>query len=94
MHLFQLNFTCISLLGSEEDISKLREEIKQLKDDYRIKESKWMANQTKVQDKVRFLELRNRELTEGMEKMRSEEQQLRRRLNASLRPGAMVCILQ
>ena len=53
-----------------------------------------MANQTKVQDKVRFLELRNRELTEGMEKMRSEEQQLRRRLNASLRPGAMVCILQ
>jgi hypothetical protein len=65
-----------------------------LKEDYRIKENKWMANQTKMQDKVRFLELRNRELTEGMEKMRSEEQQLRRRLNASLRPGAMVHILQ
>jgi hypothetical protein len=94
VYFVQLKNICISLLGSEEDISKLREEIKQLKEDYRIKESKWMANQTKVQDKVRFLELRNRELTEGMEKMRSEEQQLRRRLNASLRPGAMVFILQ
>lgn len=49
-----------------------------------------MANQTKVQEKIRAIELRNRELTEALEKVRAEEQSLRRRLNASLRPGALV----
>ncbi len=64
-----------------------------MKEEHRQKENKWMANQTKVQEKIRTLELRNRELTESVDKLRSEEQSLRRRLNASLRPGAMVCKL-
>lgn len=49
-----------------------------------------MASQTKLQDKVRLLELRNRDLVNDMEKVRQQEQNLRRRLNASFRPGAMV----
>lgn len=49
-----------------------------------------MANQTNVQEKIRTIEIRNRELTENLEKVRTEEQNLRRRLNASLRPGALV----
>ena len=50
-----------------------------------------MASQNQAQEKVRSLELRNRELAESLEKLRNEEKNLRRRLNASLRPGAMVC---
>lgn len=64
-----------------------------MKEEHRQKENKWMASQTKVQEKIRTLELRNRELTENVDKLRNEEQSLRRRLNASLRPGAMVCKL-
>ena len=68
----------------------MKEELKQAREEHRQKENKWMANQTKVQEKIRSLELRNRELTESPEKVRTEEQNLRRRLNASLRPGALV----
>ena len=68
----------------------MKEELKQAREEHRQKENKWMANQTKVQEKIRSLELRNRELTESLEKVRTEEQNLRRRLNASLRPGALV----
>ena len=68
----------------------MKEELKQAREEHRQKENKWMANQTKVQEKIRSLELRNRELTERLEKVRTEEQNLRRRLNASLRPGALV----
>lgn len=61
-----------------------------MKDEHRQKENKWMASQTKFQEKIRTLEIRNRELTDALEKLRNEEQSLRRRLNASLRPGAIV----
>lgn len=76
--------------GSEVEIAKLKEEISRLKEEHRGKETKWMANQTKLQERVRVLELANRQLTDNVDKLRSEEQQLRRRLNASLRPGALV----
>lgn len=75
-------------------MKKLREELKQAKEEHRQKENKWMASQTVVQEKIRALEIRNRELTDNLEKVRAEEQNLRRRLNASLRPGALVCLLQ
>lgn len=75
---------------NEEELKRLREELKQAKEEHRQKENKWMASQTKVQEKIRALELRNRELSENLEKVRTEEQNLRRRLNASLRPGALV----
>ena len=71
-------------------MKRLREELKQAKEEHRQKENKWMASQTKVQEKIRTLEIRNRELSENLEKVRAEEQSLRRRLNASLRPGALV----
>jgi molecular chaperone GrpE (heat shock protein) len=71
-------------------LKRLREELKQAKEEHRQKENKWMASQTKVQEKIRTLEIRNRELTDSLEKVRTEEQNLRRRLNASLRPGAVV----
>lgn len=83
-----MHFFCFK--ENEEQITKLKEELKQEKDEHRQKENKWMASQTRFQDKVRTLEIRNRELTEALEKLRSEEQNLRRRLNASLRPGALV----
>lgn len=76
-------------LENEQEIARLREELKQVKEDHRQKESKWLANQNKLQEKLRAVELRNRELTDSLEKLRVEEQNLRRRLNASLRPGAM-----
>lgn len=84
----QLKDVANSKANPSED--SLREELKQVKEDYRLKESKWMASQTKLQDKVRLLELRNRDLVNDMEKVRQQEQNLRRRLNASLRPGAMI----
>lgn len=71
-------------------MKRLREDLKQAKEEHRQKENKWMASQTKVQEKIRTLEIRNRELSENLEKVRAEEQSLRRRLNASLRPGALV----
>lgn len=83
-------FSHSSFEENEEQLSRLREELKQTKEEHRQKENKWMASQTKVQDKIRTLEIRNRELTENLEKVRTEEQNLRRRLNASLRPGALV----
>lgn len=85
-----LFFSHSSFEENEEQLSRLREELKQTKEEHRQKENKWMASQTKVQDKIRTLEIRNRELTENLEKVRTEEQNLRRRLNASLRPGALV----
>lgn len=45
-----------------------------------------------MQEKVRLLEQRNRELSESLNQVSHEEQNLRRRLNASLRPGAVVII--
>lgn len=70
----------------------MRDKLNLAKEEHRQKENKWMASQTKVQEKIRALELRNRELSESLEKVRAEEQNLRRRLNASLRPGALVII--
>ena len=67
----------------------MKEELKQVKDEHRQKENKWMAGQTKCQEKIRALEIRNRELSDSLEKLRNEELNLRRRLNASLRPGAV-----
>lgn len=78
------------LVENETELKRLKDELKTAKDDHRQKENKWMANQTKVQEKIRSLELRNRQLADDLDKARAEEQHLRRRLNASLRPGAMV----
>jgi hypothetical protein len=75
-------------------LKRLREDLKQAKEEHRQKENKWMASQTKVQEKIRTLEIRNRELSENLEKVRAEEQSLRRRLNASLRPGALVFFIK
>lgn len=75
---------------NEQTIARLKEELKQIKEEYRQKESKLLASQNKVQEKARALEVRNRELSESLEKLRIEEQSLRKRLNASLRPGALV----
>lgn len=71
-------------------MEKLRDELKRVQEDHRAKEGKWRSNQTKMQEKVRNLEQRNRELSECLNQVRQEEQNLRRRLNASLRPGALV----
>ncbi len=77
---------------NEQTIARLKEELKQIKEEYRQKESKLLASQNKVQEKARALEVRNRELSESLEKLRVEEQSLRKRLNASLRPGALVTV--
>ena len=77
-------------LGNADEVEKLKEELERVQEEHRIKEGKWRSNQTKVQEKVRLLEQRNRELSECLNQVRQEEQNLRRRLNASLRPGAVV----
>lgn len=83
-------FASLIFKENEEELKRLKEELKETREEHRQKENRWMASQTKVQEKIRALELRNRELTENLEKLRTEEQNLRRRLNASLRPGALV----